>query len=199
MILRTALARKLRMALPLGLVLVFFPAATVPLFAQTPGITASEIIIGQSADLGGPTRAIGTSLRDGALLYFRHVNTDGGIHGRKIRLISLDDAGDANRCDANTRRLIDKEKVFLLFGYTGTPTSERAVPLAEASRVPFFAPYTGAQFFRTPVKPPVFNLRASYFQEIKAIVTILCKERDVTRFSVFYLDYTNGRAGLAGM
>jgi ABC-type branched-subunit amino acid transport system substrate-binding protein len=199
MILRTALARKFRMVLPLGLTLMLLPMAATPLFAQTPGITATEILLGQSADLAGPTKEIGTNMRDGALLYFKHINTNGGIHGRKIRLITMDDGYDANRCAANTRRLIEKDKVFMLFGYTGTPTSERAVALAEAGGVPFFGPVTGAEFLRTPVKHLVFNIRASYFQETDAIVKILHEERGVTRFSVFYLNGDYGQAGLTGV
>jgi ABC-type branched-subunit amino acid transport system substrate-binding protein len=98
--------------------------------AAPPGITETEIVLGQSCALTGPTKALGLGMRDGALAYFKELNSKGGINGRKIRLVSHDDGYEPEACATNTNRLIDQDLVFLLFGYVGTPTATAAVPIA---------------------------------------------------------------------
>ena len=180
-----------------ALVLTIF--AIGPVSAGAPGITAKDIILGQSCDISGPIKELGTGMRDGALTYFNYINTMGGVNGRKIRLITLDDKYDAALCRTNTANLIDVEHVFLLFGYVGTPTSKVAVEEAAREGVPYFGPYTGAEFLRTPVNPLVFNIRASYFQETEAIVGKLFQEKGLKRISVFYMKGAYGQAGVEGV
>ena len=155
-------------------------------FAQTVGVTDAEIVIGQSCALKGPTKVLGQSLRRGALSYFKHVNENGGIWGRYIRLVTYDDGYEPKACVDNTEKLIEQDKAFLLFGYVGTPTSKAVLPIVTEKKVPFFAPFTGAEFLRTPVNPYIFNLRASYFQETEAMVDKLLTERSIKRISVFF-------------
>ena len=185
--------------LPAGLAVLFLVSIFGAPVSAEPGISASEIVLGQSCDITGPINEVGTNLRDGALTYFNYINMMGGIHGRKIRLITRDDQYNVSRCRGNTANLIDIEGVFLLFGYGGTPTSKAVVPMAMAKGVPYFAPYTGAEFLRTPVNPLVFNIRASYFQETEAIVDKLYSEKGIKRISVFYMKGAYGQAGLAGV
>jgi len=84
-------------------------------------------LIGQSASLTGTAAESGQQTRDGALAYFEVVNRKGGVNGRKIKLITLDDGGQTKRGEENTAKLIAEDKVFLLFGYTGRNTSEAAL------------------------------------------------------------------------
>ena len=168
-------------------------------FAQTAGVTDAEIVIGQSCALEGPTKVLGQSLRRGAQAYFQHVNDSGGINGRTIRLVSYDDGYEPKACLENTTKLIEQDQVFLLFGYVGTPTSKEILPLVTDKKVPFFAPFTGAEFLRNPVNPFVFNIRPSYSQETEAIVEKLLAERGISRISVFYQDDSYGKAGLEGV
>ena len=116
----------------------------VPVLAQQ-----GKIVLGQSAAFSGPARALGEQFRIGAQLHFERVNARGGINGRPIELQSLDDGYEPDRCAENTRKLIDSG-VFALFGYVGTPTGVVALPLATAARVPWVAPFTGAEAFATP-------------------------------------------------
>src|SRR4030081_2707897 len=97
-------------------------AATAFGAGAEPGVTATAIIIGQSAAFSGPASELGTEMRAGAIAYFQQVNASGGIHGRKIELSTLEDGYEPERAVANTKKLID-DGVFLLFGYVGTPTS----------------------------------------------------------------------------
>lgn len=163
-----------------------------------PGITDSALLIGQSAALSGPAQELGIEMRLGAQLYFDQVNAAGGVHGRKITLLSLDDGYEPERTAANTRRLIDGEKVLALFGYVGTPTSQAALPIFTEAKVPFIGAFTGAQLLRTPFNRYVFNVRASYFEETEKIVEQLTTT-SITRIAVFYQNDAYGQAGLAGI
>ena len=109
-------------------------------------------------------------MRDGAQAYFDFVNAQGGVNGRQIKLISLDDGYDPDKATANTKQLIEKENVFSLFGYVGTATSNAALPLVSRASIPFFAPLTGAQSLREPFNRNVFTIRASYFEETEKII-----------------------------
>ncbi|HNN47134.1 MAG TPA: ABC transporter substrate-binding protein, partial [Azospira sp.] len=142
---------------------------SVPVLAE-PGVSDKEVLLGQSVALSGPAKELGSEMRSGALLYFEQVNASGGVHGRRIRLQTLDDGYEPERTTANTRKLIEEEKVLALFGYVGTPTSLAALPLFTEAKVPFVGAFTGAQALREPFNRYVFNVRASYFDETEKIV-----------------------------
>jgi ABC-type branched-subunit amino acid transport system substrate-binding protein len=165
------------------------------------GVTDSEIVIGQSCVLAGPAAILGKELRDGALAYFKQVNQKGGVFGRKIRLISYDDAYEPVKCIANTKKLIHDDKVFLLFSYVGTPTSKAVVFFLDENNheIPYLTPFTGAELLRQPVRKHVFNLRSSYYQETDALVKYFIKNYNYADFAVFYQDDSYGRAGLDGV
>jgi len=177
---------------------LFFIAAYGIVFAEN-GVTDNEIILGQSCALSGPAEALGIGMRNGLNAYFSKINEQGGIHGRKIRLISRDDGYEPDKAIANTRELIGKENVFLLIGEVGTPTSKAVVPIAEKEKVPFFCPFTGAEFLRNPFKRYVINLRGSYFQEMEKLAQYLVDKKKLKTIACFYQNDGYGQAGLAGI
>jgi branched-chain amino acid transport system substrate-binding protein len=158
---------------------------------------SGRILLGQSAPFSGPAAALGEQFRQGATLAFNHLNARGGIGGRKIELHSLDDGYEPERCAANTRKLIE-EGVTALFGYVGTPTSQAAVPLFTEAKVPFIAPFTGAEALRTPFNRHIFHVRASYFDETAEIVQQITSVGG-RRVGVFYQNDSYGQTGLAGV
>lgn len=162
------------------------------------GVTPTTIVIGQSAALSGPAMELGTEMRAGALAYFEFVNSHGGVNGRTIVLRSLDDGYEPDRALANTRRFIEGDDVFALFGYVGTPTTVAALPAITAARIPLIGPYTGAEALRKPVNRYVFNVRASYFRETDQLVELLTK-LDLSRIAVFYQNDAYGKTGLDGV
>src|SRR5437868_7584528 len=105
---------------------------------------STKIVLGQSAPFSGPASALGEQFKKGALLHFDRVNAHGGVGGRHIELQSLDDGYEPDRCAANTKKHIE-HGVAALFGYIGTPTSLAALPIATSAKLPFIAPFTGAQ------------------------------------------------------
>jgi len=164
-----------------------------PAFAQS----GNRIVIGQSAALSGPASALGEQFHSGAQLVFEKLNSRGGIGGRQIELRSLDDGYEPERCAANTRKLIDGG-ALALFGYIGTPTSLAALPLINAAKTPFIAPFTGAEALRTPFNRYAFHVRASYFDETAEIVKQVTAV-GINRIGVFYQDDSYGKAGLEGV
>ncbi len=186
------LLTRLACALALGL-------ATSAACAQpVPGVTSSSILLGESAAFTGPAQQLGIQMRDGMMLWFNHVNAQGGVHGRTIRLVTRDDGYESDRAAENTRKLIEADRVFALVGYVGTPTSKASLPVFTKAKVPFVGPFTGAELLRTPLNPYVFNVRASYYNETDAIVEQLLTTGS-KRFAVFYQNDSYGLAGLTGV
>ena len=130
--------------------------------AQTPGVTAKTILLGQSAAFTGPAAQLGIQMNAGTKAYFDHVNSSGGVHGRRIELKTRDDRYEANLAIENTKKLIQEDRVFALVSYVGTPTTGAAMPILTEAKVPLVGPFTGAEVLRTPVNRYTFNVRASY-------------------------------------
>jgi branched-chain amino acid transport system substrate-binding protein len=163
------------------------------------GVTATEVLVGMSNAQSGPASALGKNLKAGAAAYFAKVNAAGGVHGRKVKLVSYDDGYEPDRAVAMTEKLINEDKVFTLFGYVGTPTSSAVLPLVSKAGIPYVAPFTGAELLRTPVNRVVFNVRASYFDETEAMVERLTRDLGVKKIGVFIQDDAYGNAGKAGV
>jgi branched-chain amino acid transport system substrate-binding protein len=130
---------------------------------------ADRILIGQSAPLTGSNAEIGKDIRDGANAYFRKVNEAGGVHGKRIELVSLDDRNDRKTAGANAVRLVNDSQVVALFGFASATLSMDAMPVVRDKRVPFIAPFTGADAIHKQ-GPYVFVLRASYEDELNKIL-----------------------------
>jgi branched-chain amino acid transport system substrate-binding protein len=188
-----------RLAIGAGLALVLAAAATHEARAGETGVSSDRILFGQAAALDGPSSALGLGMRQGILAAFAEVNAKGGVHGRKLELISRDDGYDPDRSVVQTTRLIEEDKVFALIGAVGTPTTAATVPIATALNVPFIGPFTGAAFLRAPDLHNVVNIRASYGAEAEAWIKHLTEDLHVRNIAIFYQDDAYGRDGLAGV
>ena len=175
---------------------VFFAASAA---AAETGVSDSEIIFGQSAALSGPAEALGSGMRLGLQAAFKEANAAGGVHGRQLSLRSLDDGYEPDRAIANTKALIDGEKVFALIGAVGTPTSKAAQPISTDRNVPYVGAFTGAGFLRDPSHANVINYRASYAQETEAWIEHLTSDLGYSRIAILYQDDSFGRVGLKGV
>jgi branched-chain amino acid transport system substrate-binding protein len=164
-----------------------------------PGVFDDRIVFGQSAVLKGPAAALGLGMRDGILAAFHEANAAGGVHGRKLDLISYNDDYEPELAIAKTNRLIGEDRVFALIGEVGTPTSKAVQPIATEQGVPFIGPLTGADFLRDPSLTNVINIRASYGQETEAWIEHLTTDLSLSRIAILYQDDSFGRAGLEGV
>jgi branched-chain amino acid transport system substrate-binding protein len=161
------------------------------------GVTNDEIVLGQSTALTGPLTELGRDSSIAAKAYFDYVNANGGINGRKIRLITLDDGYSTEKGIENAKRLIEKEKVFALFNMISTPTNMALLPIITKANIPNIAPYSGAEALRKPFNRLIFHVRASYNDEISKIVEHM-GIRGIDAVSVLYQNNAFGKAGLDG-
>ena len=166
------------------------------------GVTDTEFQLGVSAAFSGPSRGLGIELYRGAWAYFTEVNNNGGIGGRRISLTIYDDGYQPDPAVKNTLKLMLEDRAFLLFGYVGTPTVTRVLPVLKKfqdQNTYLFFPFTGAQPQRQPPYGDfAFNLRASYAQETKGLVDNFLRVGR-QRIAVFYQADAYGRSGWAGV
>ena len=165
-------------------------ALAAPAAALAQG-AAGAIVIGQSAPLSGSNKELGTDIRNGAAAYFKRVNDAGGVHGRKIELVSLDDANDTKRSEANTKQLLEQNNPIALYGYGSATLSRPALPLVERRR--------SRSSRRSPVPTRcgsstayVYNHRASYADELEKIVEHYTTF-GITRIAVLHYDDAVGK------
>jgi branched-chain amino acid transport system substrate-binding protein len=170
--------------------------------ADRQGVSQSEIRLGMSADFTAGARVLGIELLRGAMAYLLPANAAGGVNGRRIVIQAYDDQYDPDLAIRNTVKLMDQDNVFALFGYVGTPTMNRTLPLLRMRQDKDFLllfPFSGADTNRIPPYDRFsFNLRASYDQETSGLVEHFVSIHR-TRIAVYYQDDAYGRAGWAGV
>jgi ABC-type branched-subunit amino acid transport system substrate-binding protein len=162
------------------------------------GVTQNEVRIGASLPLSGHAAYLGQETLRGAVAYLDYVNAQGGVHGRKIRLITRDDGYDPPRCVANTQQLIVEDQVFALSCYVGTPTTTKILPMLVDAKVPLVGAFTGAYDLREPFQRYVINVRPSYYQETFSAVKHFVDDLGIKRIGVFYQFDAYGFDGLKG-
>lgn len=134
-----------------------------------PAAAQDAWVVGQSAPLSGGNAAMGRDIRDGAAAYFKQVNARGGVAGKPVELVTLDDANDRKTAGANAQKLLQERKAVALFGFASATLSLDAMPQADKAGVLFFAPLSGADPVRK-APPVVFTMRASYGEEMEKIL-----------------------------
>jgi ABC-type branched-subunit amino acid transport system substrate-binding protein len=178
------------------------PVSKVVDLRGAPGVSARDVKIGMSAAFKGSSAGLGIELYRGALAYYSEINQRGGIHGRSISVVALDDGYEPTPCIKNTIDLVEREQVFFLSNYVGTPTLTRALPVIKRyadRQVILVGNFTGAQPQREePYLDQVFNIRASYRQEMMALVERLW-QTGVRKFGVYYQIDAYGRSGTDGV
>lgn len=154
------------------------------------------IVLGTSVPKTGIMKDWGHNVEVGTNAYFKYVNEKGILpNKKKISLVSLDDKYEPNLTIENTNKLLNRKDLFAFYGYVGTPTVKKILPIIENNSIPFIAPFTGASFLRDNKKENIVNFRASYFEEIDTIIEYLHKEKDIKKFAVFYQNDDYGEEG----
>jgi ABC-type branched-subunit amino acid transport system substrate-binding protein len=169
---------------------------------EKPPASPSELVFGMSAPFSGTTKDLGSAMRTGVEVAFALANDTGGVHGRKLRLVALDDEHDPSHTTQVMRELVENRKVFGIVGNVGTAGATAALRYAVEKKVIFFGALTGSEVVHK--KPPehyVFNYRPSFAEETAAAVRYLVDVRRVqpSQIAVFYQDDEMGQAALAGV
>jgi branched-chain amino acid transport system substrate-binding protein len=181
-------------------------AATSPLqsrlAAASRGVTETEIRFGMSAPFSGPAKELGRQMKLGVETAFNVINDAGGVHGRQVKLVTVDDGYEPTRTAETMKQLYEKDQVFGIIGNVGTPTAAVALPFALRQRMMFFGAFTGANLLRRdPPDRYVFNYRASYAEETDAVVRYLVNVRRLRpeQIVVFAQQDSFGDAGFEGV
>ncbi|ACS79184.1 ABC transporter substrate-binding protein [Maridesulfovibrio salexigens] len=162
------------------------------------GVYPDKVVLGASLALKGHASYLGTQTIHGALAYLKHINEQGGIHGREVEVVTYDDSYDPPKCLINTQKLLIDDKIFALFCYVGTPTTVEVLPLVEDARIPLLGMFTGADALRKPFNRYVINIRPSYYQETREAVRHMVEDLGITKIAVFYQYDAFGFDGLTG-
>jgi branched-chain amino acid transport system substrate-binding protein len=166
------------------------------------GVTDNEILFGISAPLSGVAKELGQNMKLGIEAAFKVANTNGGIHGRQLRLVAVDDGYEPTRTTETMKQLYEQDRVFGIVGNVGTPTAAVALPYALEHQMLFYGAFTGANLLRRdPPDRYVFNYRAGYAEETDAVVRYLVKIRRLRpeQIAVFAQQDSYGDAGFAGV
>ena len=169
-------------------------ACAITLVAACAAQAQEKWVVGQSAPLTGGNAKFGNDIRDGAQAYFAMLNARGGVQGRPIELVSLDDRNDRKQAGVNAKALLENRNLLALFGFASATLSLDALPQAEAADVPFFAPFSGANPVRTK-SPVLFTVRASYGEEMEKILNFWVS-LGLKRVTVMHYDDEVGKQNL---
>ena len=175
--------------LPL-LLLAGLLAAAGPAQAQTPtqGVSKTEIVIATIQDLSGPVAAYGKAARNGIQLRVDEINEQGGIHGRKIKLLVEDNGYDPKRAVLATQKLVNQDKVFLIASHIGTPMNNAAMPVMFEKGVINFLPLSAGREMYDPPHKLKFASVASYYDTMRMNVAKLFKEKGAKNACTLYQD-----------
>ena len=181
-------------------VLAMFMAVTGAAMAQQydPGASATEIKLGQTVPFSGPVSVAG-AVGHASLAYFAAVNKAGGINGRQIRLIVLDDGYSPPKTVEATRQLVEDENVLLMYGSLGTPTNAAVEKYLNQKKVPQLFINTGASRFRDPKDFPwTMGFVPGYVAEGKAMARYVLETVPAPRIAVLYQNDDLGKDFRAG-
>lgn len=167
-----------------------------------PGVTDSSITIGMSGPMSGPNGAYGVEMRQVIEAYFAQLNKSGGVNGRKLELVALDDGYETEKTVANTKALLNEKSAFALLAYYGSsPTTEAMNTVFGPAKVPLVGTISGAGTLRDPANNNtryMFNVRASYADETEVIVNHMVS-LGLKNVAVFYQNDGFGKSGLEGV
>jgi branched-chain amino acid transport system substrate-binding protein len=162
-----------------------------PWAAAVDGVTANQILIGQSITLEGGKNEYGSAVLAGIQACLAGANQRGGVHGRRIALKTLDDGNRTQQAEANARQLVQQDQAFLLFGSIEGGPSTAVMKVAVELKVPLFGPVAGSPVFRRPHQPLVFPVRAEHREEFRALLDY-AKKTGNSRVAFFRSDSETG-------
>ncbi len=166
--------------------------------AQQQGVSKTEITVGTIQDLSGPLAGYGKAVRNGMLLRIDEVNEQGGVNGRKLKLITEDSGYDPKRAVLAAQKLVNQDKIFIMAAHLGTAQNNAAMPVQFEKKVVNFLPVTAAREMYEPFNKYKYAFFATYFDQMRAAVASLVKEKKITKVCAIYQDDEFGLEVLRG-
>ncbi|MDR3455216.1 MAG: ABC transporter substrate-binding protein [Rhodoferax sp.] len=170
------------------LVLAILALGTTLALAQQQGVSKNEILIGTIQDMSGPLAGYGKQARNGMLLRIDEVNEQGGIHGRKLKLVSEDDGYDPKKAVLAAQKLVNQDKIFIMAGHLGTAQNLAAMPVQFEKNVINFFPITAAREMYEPFNRLKYSFAATYYDQIRLALPKLVKEKGAKKVCTIYQD-----------
>ncbi|MGL4434457.1 MAG: ABC transporter substrate-binding protein, partial [Giesbergeria sp.] len=155
---------------------------------ESQGVSKTEITLGSIQDLSGPLAGFGKQLRNGMMLRVNEVNEQGGINGRKINLLVEDSGYDPKKAVLAAQKLVNQNKIFMMVGHLGTAQNLAAMPVQFEKNVINFFPVTAAREMYEPFHKLKYAFAATYFDQMKAAVPKLVKEKGAKKVCSMYQD-----------
>jgi branched-chain amino acid transport system substrate-binding protein len=156
--------------------------------AQSQGVSKDEILVGSIQDLSGPIAAFGKQVRQGMALRVDEINEQGGVNGRKLKLIVEDDGYDPKKAVLAAQKLVNQDKVFIVVAHTGTAQNNAAMPIQFEKNIINFMPVTAAREMYEPLNRLKYSFAVTYFDQMKTFVPRLVKEKSAKKVCAIYQD-----------
>ncbi|WP_457306860.1 ABC transporter substrate-binding protein, partial [Polaromonas sp. P5_E6] len=156
--------------------------------AQSQGVSKTEITLGSIQDLSGPLAGFGKQIRNGMTLRVDELNEQGGINGRKVKLIVEDSGYDPKKAVLAAQKLVNQDKIFAMVGHLGTAQNLAAMPVQFEKNVINFFPVTAAREMYEPFHKLKYSFAATYYDQMKSAVPKLVKEKNAKKVCSMYQD-----------
>ena len=157
-------------------------------FAQGQGVSKNEIVIGTMQDLSGPIVAFSKQLKNGMEMRVEEINANGGIHGRKLKLLIEDHGYDPKKAVLATQKLVQKDRIFAMIGTIGTPTALPSMPILFEKNIPHLFPLTAAREMYEPLHRLKYSFAATYYDQMRAGVKYMVKSKGYKTVCTLYQD-----------
>ncbi len=157
-------------------------------FAQGQGVSKNEIVIGTMQDLSGPIVAFSKQLKNGMEMRVEEINANGGIHGRKLKLVIEDHGYDPKKAVLATQKLVQKDRIFAMVGTIGTPTALPSMPILFEKNIPHLFPLTAAREMYEPLHRLKYSFAATYFDQMRAATKYMVKSKGYRKVCTLYQD-----------
>jgi branched-chain amino acid transport system substrate-binding protein len=167
-------------------------------WAQTQGVTRTEILLGTIQDLSGPLAGYGKHVRSGIQLRLDEVNEQGGVHGRKLKLLVEDSGYDPKKAVLAAQKLVNQDKIFAMVGHLGTAHNNAAMPIQFEKNVINFAPTTAAREMYEPLHRLKYATLSSYYDQVRLTLPVLVKDKGSKKICAIYQDDEFGLEVLRG-
>ena len=170
--------------------------------APAPGVTDTECLIGNVQDLSGPLKELGAVIPSGSNMYFQHINDQGGVHGRSIKMLIEDHQYNPQKAVAVTKKLVEKDRVFCLYQIIGTSPCEAIRPILAETGTPLIAPATNSGTMSDLSRKAgdlIFHTDTGYDRQAEILVDYILEQNSEAKIGVVYQDDDYGENVLEGI
>jgi branched-chain amino acid transport system substrate-binding protein len=156
--------------------------------AEQQGVSKDEIVLGTIQDLSGPLAGFGKQARAGMQLAVAEINEQGGVNGRKLKLLVEDDGYDPKKSVLAAQKLVNQDKIFIMVGHIGTAQNLAAMPVQFEKNVVNFFPITAAREMYEPLDRLKYSFAATYYDQMRVTLPNLIKEKGAKKVCTMYQD-----------